>query len=41
MWKCGCSRKQTGRKTSKEEGIDKIFEEAGFKLRQPGCSVHA
>jgi len=22
-----------------EEGIDKIFEEAGFKLRQPGCSA--
>ena len=21
------------------EGIDKIFEEAGFKLRQPGCSA--
>ncbi|MCM8570566.1 3-isopropylmalate dehydratase large subunit [Gramella jeungdoensis] len=23
----------------KEEGLDKIFEEAGFKLRQPGCSA--
>ncbi|MDD4115299.1 MAG: 3-isopropylmalate dehydratase large subunit [Massilibacteroides sp.] len=23
----------------KEEGIDKILEEAGFKLRQPGCSA--
>src|SRR5204863_9536164 len=22
-----------------EEGIDKIFEEAGFQLRQPGCSA--
>lgn len=22
-----------------EEGIDKIFEDAGFKLRQPGCSA--
>ena len=22
-----------------EEGIDKIFEEAGFMLRQPGCSA--
>ena len=22
-----------------EEGIDKIFEEAGFRLRQPGCSA--
>ncbi len=24
---------------AKEEGIDKIFEEAGFLLRQPGCSA--
>ncbi|MDE1191783.1 MAG: 3-isopropylmalate dehydratase large subunit [Arachidicoccus sp.] len=24
---------------AKEEGIDKIFEEAGFQLRQPGCSA--
>jgi len=24
---------------AKEEGIDKIFEEAGFMLRQPGCSA--
>jgi 3-isopropylmalate/(R)-2-methylmalate dehydratase large subunit len=24
---------------AKEEGIDKIFEEAGFILRQPGCSA--
>jgi len=22
-----------------EEGLDKIFEEAGFRLRQPGCSA--
>ena len=22
-----------------EEGIDKVFEEAGFMLRQPGCSA--
>lgn len=26
-------------KQAKEEGIDKIFEEAGFILRQPGCSA--
>ena len=26
-------------KQAKEEGIDKIFEEAGFTLRQPGCSA--
>ena len=26
-------------KQAKEEGIDKIFEEAGFMLRQPGCSA--
>jgi 3-isopropylmalate/(R)-2-methylmalate dehydratase large subunit len=24
---------------AKAEGIDKIFEEAGFLLRQPGCSA--
>lgn len=24
---------------AREEGIDKIFEEAGFRLRQPGCSA--
>jgi 3-isopropylmalate/(R)-2-methylmalate dehydratase large subunit len=24
---------------AKKEGIDKIFEEAGFNLRQPGCSA--
>jgi 3-isopropylmalate/(R)-2-methylmalate dehydratase large subunit len=24
---------------AREEGIDKIFEEAGFQLRQPGCSA--
>ncbi len=24
---------------AKEEGIDKVFEEAGFILRQPGCSA--
>jgi len=24
---------------AKEEGIDKIFEEAGFQLREPGCSA--
>jgi 3-isopropylmalate/(R)-2-methylmalate dehydratase large subunit len=24
---------------AKEEGIDKVFEEAGFQLRQPGCSA--
>ena len=23
----------------KEEGLDKVFEEAGFTLRQPGCSA--
>ncbi len=23
----------------REEGLDKIFEEAGFELRQPGCSA--
>ena len=23
----------------REEGLDKIFEEAGFQLRQPGCSA--
>lgn len=23
----------------KAEGLDKIFEEAGFSLRQPGCSA--
>ena len=23
----------------KKEGLDKVFEEAGFKLRQPGCSA--
>lgn len=26
-------------KQAKAEGIDKIFEEAGFQLRQPGCSA--
>jgi 3-isopropylmalate/(R)-2-methylmalate dehydratase large subunit len=26
-------------KQAKEEGLDKIFEEAGFMLRQPGCSA--
>jgi 3-isopropylmalate/(R)-2-methylmalate dehydratase large subunit len=26
-------------KQIKEEGLDKIFEAAGFKLRQPGCSA--
>jgi 3-isopropylmalate/(R)-2-methylmalate dehydratase large subunit len=26
-------------KQAKEEGIDKILEEAGFVLRQPGCSA--
>ena len=26
-------------KQAMEEGIDKIFEEAGFMLRQPGCSA--
>jgi 3-isopropylmalate/(R)-2-methylmalate dehydratase large subunit len=26
-------------KQAKEEGIDKVFEEAGFVLRQPGCSA--
>ena len=26
-------------KQAKDEGIDKIFEEAGFVLRQPGCSA--
>lgn len=26
-------------KQAKEEGIDKVFEEAGFMLRQPGCSA--
>ena len=26
-------------KLCKEEGLDKIFEEAGFTLRQPGCSA--
>jgi 3-isopropylmalate/(R)-2-methylmalate dehydratase large subunit len=26
-------------KQAREEGIDKIFEEAGFNLRQPGCSA--
>ncbi len=26
-------------KQAKEEGIDKIFEQAGFKLREPGCSA--
>ncbi len=26
-------------KQAKEEGIDKVFEEAGFILRQPGCSA--
>jgi 3-isopropylmalate/(R)-2-methylmalate dehydratase large subunit len=26
-------------KQAKEEGIDKIFEAAGFTLRQPGCSA--
>ncbi|MCH2192678.1 3-isopropylmalate dehydratase large subunit [Kordia sp.] len=26
-------------KQIEEEGLDKIFEEAGFKLRQPGCSA--
>jgi len=24
---------------AKQEGIDKVFEEAGFMLRQPGCSA--
>ena len=24
---------------AKAEGIDQIFEEAGFRLRQPGCSA--
>jgi 3-isopropylmalate/(R)-2-methylmalate dehydratase large subunit len=26
-------------KQAKEEGLDKIFEEAGFTLREPGCSA--
>jgi len=26
-------------KQARQEGIDKIFEEAGFQLRQPGCSA--
>jgi 3-isopropylmalate/(R)-2-methylmalate dehydratase large subunit len=26
-------------KAAREEGIHKIFEEAGFQLRQPGCSA--
>ncbi len=26
-------------KQAKEEGLDKILEEAGFKLREPGCSA--
>jgi 3-isopropylmalate/(R)-2-methylmalate dehydratase large subunit len=26
-------------KQAREEGIDKVFEEAGFLLRQPGCSA--
>ena len=26
-------------KAAREEGIDRIFEEAGFQLRQPGCSA--
>ncbi|VTR38667.1 3-isopropylmalate dehydratase large subunit [Sphingobacterium thalpophilum] len=26
-------------KQAKEEGLDKIFEEAGFQLREPGCSA--
>jgi 3-isopropylmalate/(R)-2-methylmalate dehydratase large subunit len=26
-------------KQAREEGLDKIFEEAGFQLRQPGCSA--
>ncbi|MCR6719747.1 MAG: 3-isopropylmalate dehydratase large subunit [Chitinophagaceae bacterium] len=26
-------------KQAKEEGIDRVFEEAGFLLRQPGCSA--
>src|SRR5690606_13379424 len=26
-------------KQAKEEGLDKIFEEAGFRLREPGCSA--
>jgi 3-isopropylmalate/(R)-2-methylmalate dehydratase large subunit len=26
-------------KQAREEGIDKVFEEAGFNLRQPGCSA--
>ena len=25
-------------KQAKQEGLDKILEEAGFELRQPGCS---
>ena len=24
---------------AKEEGLDKVFEAAGFELRQPGCSA--
>ena len=26
-------------KQARAEGIDKVFEEAGFQLRQPGCSA--
>ena len=26
-------------KAAREEGIDRVFEEAGFRLRQPGCSA--
>jgi 3-isopropylmalate/(R)-2-methylmalate dehydratase large subunit len=26
-------------KAAREEGLDRIFEEAGFQLRQPGCSA--
>lgn len=30
---------QNVRKMAREEGIDKILEEAGFELREPGCSA--
>ena len=30
---------QNVRKMAREEGIDKVLEEAGFELREPGCSA--
>ncbi len=34
-----CSRIKQVEKQAIEEGLDKIFEASGFRLREPGCSA--